>query len=33
MLMGTKRWKKILRFVIVFLAVFILLVYIHPKAC
>ncbi len=31
--MGRKRWVKILRFVIVFLAVFFLLVYVHPKAC
>ncbi len=31
--MGHKRWVKILRFVIVYLAVLILLAYIHPKAC
>ncbi len=33
MLMGHRRWKDILRFVIVFLAVLLLLVYIGPKAC
>ncbi len=31
--MGNRRWAKALRFVLVFLAVFGLLVYIAPKAC
>ncbi len=31
--MGHKRWKTLLRYVIVYLAVLFLLVYIGPKAC
>ncbi len=31
--MGNGRWTKVLRFVIVFLAALLLLVYISPKAC
>lgn len=33
MLMGHKRWVKILRFVIVYIVLAILLAYISPKAC
>lgn len=31
--MGNGRWAKALRFVLVFLAAFVLLTYIAPKAC
>ncbi len=31
--MGEKRWRKILRFIIVFIALAILLAYTGPKAC
>ena len=31
--MGKERWKVILRFVVYFLIIFLMMIYISPKAC
>ncbi len=31
--MGKERWKVILRFVVCFLIIFLMMIYISPKAC